>query len=139
MRDLYHNVLPEQVLSPVVSTATKTSSVIDLLGYNSLSVVFDLGLSADTLSSSLYWTLTLEDSPDNVTFTPVATTACNSGVNSVVVNTTSSDRQAYAIGYIGGNRYLKALATPTGSVSSGMPIGIIALLGKPAYTPVVTP
>jgi hypothetical protein len=139
MRDLYHNVLPAQVLSPVVSTATKTSSSIDLQGFNGLSVVFALGLSADTLSTSLYWTLSLQESNDNSTWTAVTATECNAGVNSIVVNGTTLDRQAYAIGYIGGSRYIQALATPTGSVSSGMPIGIVALKGVAAYRPVVTP
>jgi len=139
MRDLYHNVLAAQVLSPVVSTTTKTSSAIDLQGFSGLSVVFDLGLSADTLSNSLYWTLSLEEGNDNSSWTAVSATECNAGVNSITVNTTSSDRQAYAIGYIGNARYIKALATPTGSVSSGMPIGIVALKGISAYRPVVTP
>ena len=137
MRDLYHNVLATQVLNPINSTATKTSSTIDLQGYNALAVVFALGLSADTLSGSIYWTLTLQHSDDNSTYSAVATTDCNSGVNSVVVNGTTLDRQAYSIGYIGGKRYVQAVATPTGSTSSGMPIGVVALRGKAGYAPVV--
>ncbi|MDE3016060.1 MAG: hypothetical protein KGI29_03960 [Pseudomonadota bacterium] len=139
MRDLYHNVLATQVLAPVVSTAAKTSSTIDLQGFNSLSVVFDIGLSGDTLSSSLYWTLTLEDSPDGVTFTPVAAGAINADIASIVINAPSLDRTAYSLGYIGSQRYLQAVATPTGSVSLGVPIGIVALRGTPGYRPVVYP
>ena len=33
-------------------------------------------------------------------------------------------------------RYLRAVATPTGSHSSGTPIGIVALRGTPSYSPV---
>lgn len=143
MRDLYHNVLATQVLSPVVATTTKTSSTIDMQGYNSVSIVFAVGLSGDTLSGSLYWTLSLQDSPDNSTWTAVAATNISAGVDggtaTAVLNTTSSDRQVYSFGYIGGQRYIQAIATPTGSVSSGVPIGIVALRGTAGYKPVVYP
>ena len=143
MRDLYHNVLATQVLNPVVATSAKTSSTIDLQGYNAASVVFAVGLSGDTLSGSLYWTLSLQDSPDNSTWTAVPATALSAGVDggsaTAVLNTTSSDRQAYSFGYIGGQRYLQAVATPTGSVSAGVPIGIVALRGTAGYKPVVYP
>ena len=139
MRDLYHSVLTTQVLSPSVATSIKTSSSIDLQGYSSLSAVFALGLSGDTLSGSIYWTLTLQHSDDNATFSAVATTDCNAGVNSYVVNSSSLDRTAYSIGYIGAKRYLQAVATPTGTTSVGIPIGMIALRGKASYSPVVTP
>ena len=137
MRDIYHNVLATQVLSPVVSTTTKTSSTIDLQGHNGLSVVFALGLSADTLSVSLYWTLSLQHSDTDSGYSAVASTDCNSGVNSITVNGTTLDRQAYSLGYIGSKRYVQAVATPTGSVSSGMPIGIVALRGESTYKPVI--
>ena len=139
MRDLYHNVLPTQVLNPVVSTTAKTSSVIDLQGFNSASVLFALGLSADTLSVSLYWTLSLQHSDDGVSFSAVASTDCNAGVTSITVNAPSLDRTVYSIGYIGNKRYLQALATPTGSVTTGMPVGMLALRATPSYRPVFTP
>lgn len=139
MRDLYHNVLAAQVLNPINSTATKTSSTIDTQGFNALSVVFALGLSADTLSGSVYWTLTLQHSDDGSTFTPVAATDCSSGTYTIAVNATTADRQAYSIGYLGTKRYVQATATPTGSTPSGMPIGIVALKGSAGYRPVVTP
>src|SRR4051812_10153053 len=109
MRDLYHNILPVQVLNPVVSTATKTSSAIDLQGFNSASVLYSLGLSGDTLSVSLYWTLTLQHSDDNVTYAAVASSDCNAGVNSIAVNATTLDRTVYSLGYIGAKRYLQAI------------------------------
>jgi hypothetical protein len=139
MRDIYHNVLATNVLNPITSTATKTSTTIDTQGYNSASVVFSLGLSGDVLSGSLFWTLTLQHSDDNATYTACAAADCNSGTNSVVVNGTTLDRQAYSLGYLGTKRYVQALATPTGAVVSGMPIGIVALRTKASYSPVVTP
>lgn len=139
MRDLYHNVLATQVLNPATATSTKTSSTIDMQGYNSLAVVFALGQSGDTLSGSLYWTLSLQDSPDNVTYTPVPASAINSGSATIVLNATTADRQAYSFGYNGGQRYVQAVATPTGSIVSGVPIGIVALRDTAGYRPVVYP
>lgn len=144
MRDLYHNVLATQVLNPVTATTTKTSSTIDMQGYNSISVVFAIGQSGDTLSTSLYWTLSLQDSPDGSTWTAVTNTAyisagIDGGTANIVLNATGTDKQAYSIGYVGPQRYIQAVATPTGSISSGVPIGIVALRGTSGYRPVVYP
>lgn len=136
MRDLYHNVLATQVLHPVVSTATKTSSTIDLLGYNSANVVFAIGLAGDTLSGSVYWTLKLQHSDDDSSYSDTAAADISSGSATSVVNSMSLDETAYSFGYIGSKRYLKAVATPTGTHSNGTPIGIVALRGTPAYRPV---
>jgi hypothetical protein len=137
MRDIYHNILVSQHLSPVVSTTTKTSTSVDLQGYNSASVIFNLGLAADTLSGSVYWTLKLQHSDDDVTYTDLASADLNSPSLAVVVDSNSKDRTAYSFGYQGSKRYLKAVATPTGTHSSGTPIGIIALRGKAGYSPVI--
>lgn len=139
MRDLYHNVLATQVLSPVTATTAKTSSTIDLQGFNSVSVVFAVGQSGDALSGSLYWTLKLQHSDDDSSYSDAAATDINAGAATIVVNSPSLDEAAYSFGYIGGKRYLQAVATPTGSISSGVPIGIVALCGTAAYRPVVTP
>ena len=139
MRDLYHNVLATQVLSPATVTTAQTSSAIDMQGYNSASVVFAIGHSGDTLSGSLFWTLKLQHSDSSGSgYSDTATTDINAGVATIVIDgSTNADSAAYSFGYIGGKRYLKAVATPTGSVSSGVPVGIIALRGTPAYKPVV--
>ena len=139
MRDLYHNVLPTQVLNPVVATATQTSSAIDLQGFNSASVVFAIGTAGDTLSGSIYWTLKLQHCDDNSTYVDVAAADVNEAVTSIVVNSLSLDETAYNIGYIGSKRYVKGIATATGTHTNGTPLGIVALRGTAAYRPVVTP
>lgn len=137
MRDLYHNVLVSQHLNPVVATTTKTSTAIDLQGYNGASVVFAVGQAADTLSGSVYWTLKLQHSDDDSTYTDLAAGDLNSSSLTLVINSSSLDRTAYSFGYQGAKRYLKAVATPTGTHTNGTPIGIIALRGTAAYVPVV--
>lgn len=137
MRDIYHRVLVTQHLSPVVSTATKTSTAIDLQGYNGANVIFNIGQSGDTLSGSVYWTLKLQHSDDDSTYTDTATADLNSPSLTNVVNSSSLDRTAYSFGYQGNKRYLKAVATPTGTHTNGTPIAILALRGTPAYAPVI--
>ena len=136
MRDLLKNVLVTQHLNPVVSTTTKTSTAIDLQGYNSVTVVFSMGASGDTLSGSVYWTLKLQHSDDNSSYEDLASTDLLGGATSIVVDSSSEDETAYAFGYIGKRRYLKAVATPTGTHSTGTPLGMLALRGTPSYAPV---
>jgi len=139
MRDLYHNVLSTQVLNPAVSTTTKTSATIDLQGHNSASVLFSIGLSGDVLSGSIFWTLKLQHSDDDSSYSDLTAGDVSTGAVTVVVNSTSLDETVYGIGYIGNKRYLKGVATPSGTHTNGTPIGIIALRGNSAYRPVVTP
>ncbi len=137
MRDIYHNILVSQHLSPVVSSTTKTSTAIDLKGYNGAEVVFAIGQSGDTLSGSVYWTLKLQHSDDDSTYTDAVAADLNSSSLTVTVNSSSLDRTAYSFGYQGTKRYLKAVATPTGTHTNGTPIGIIALRSDASYVPVV--
>lgn len=137
MRDLYHRVLVTQHLSPVVSTATKTSTAIDLQGYNGANVIFSIGQSGDTLSGSVYWTLKLQHSDDDSTYADLAAADLNSPSLTSVVNSSSLDRTSYSFGYQGNKRYLKAVATPTGTHSNGTPIGVVALRGSASYAPVI--
>lgn len=140
MRDLYHNVLATQVLAPATATTAQTSSAIDMQGYNALSVVFNIGASGDTLSGSIYWTLKLEHSDSSGSgYADCAATDINAGAATIVIDgSTNLASSAYSFGYIGGKRYVKAVATPTG-VSTGAPIGVLALRGAAGYDPVVYP
>lgn len=136
MRDLFHNVLVTQHLSPINSTVTRTSTAIDLQGYNSACVVVAVGLSGDTLSGSVFWTLKIQHSDDDSVYTDVGASDLNGGSATVAVNSSSLDRTAYSFGYNGNKRYLKAVATPTGTHSVGTPIGMLALRGTAGYSPV---
>lgn len=137
MRDLYHNVLVSQHLNPINSTVTRTSTAIDLQGYNSASVVFAVGQSGDTLSGSVYWTLKLQHSDDDSIYTDLTTADLFNSSTTIVIDSPSEDRTSYVFGYIGNKRYLKGIATPTGTHSVGTPLGILATRGTPSYRPVV--
>ena len=137
MQDLYHNVLVQQALNPVNSTTTKTSSAIDLQGFDSASIVFAIGIAGDTLSGSIYWTLKLQHSDDDSVYVDVPLTSLFNSAATVVVDSLTKDETAYSFGYVGGKRYVKAVATPTGAHSVGTPIGVLALKGNPSVAPVI--
>lgn len=136
MKDIYSNVLVTQPALAATITSTRTSGSIDMQGFNSLSVVFVLGASGDALSGSIYWTLKLTHSDDNTTFTDVTAADLNAGTATVVVNSTSLDEAVYNFGYNGNKRYVRAVATHTGTHSSGTPMAVLALRGAPGYAPV---
>lgn len=137
MKDLYHNIKVQQALNPQNSTSTKTSDAIDLQGFNAASVVFAVGASADSLSGSIYWTLKLQHSDsENSNYEDVATADLLNDAATVVIDSASEDDAAYSFGYVGNKRYLKGVATPTGSHSSGTPLAILALKGEAGLNPV---
>lgn len=136
MRDLYRNILVTQHLSPVNSTSTKTSTTVDLQGYESANVLVSVGLAGDTLSGSLYWTLKLTHSDDDSSYSDVVLAELTNSAATVTVDSSAKDRTVYGFGYVGGKRYLRAVATPTGSHSTGTPLAMIALRGTASYRPV---
>lgn len=137
MKDLYHNVAVSQVLDPATVTSTQTSAAIDLRGYDSLSVAFALGQSGDTLSGSVYWTLKLQDSDDDASYSDVAASGVLNTAATITVDDAAEDSAVYTIGYTGGKRYVKAVATATGTHSNGTPMAIVALRGTPSLAPVL--
>lgn len=136
MRDLYRNILVTQHVNPATKNTTTTSTTIDLQGYNSVNILFAIGQSGDTLSGSLYWTLKLTHSDDDSSYSDVPLADLNNTAATVVVDSSAKDRTVYGFGYEGAKRYLRAVATPTGTHTSGTPMGVIALRGTPAYSPV---
>lgn len=135
MRDLFHNISVTQALIPAVATTDKTSSAIDMQGFNSLAVIFNIGDSGDTLSGSVFWTLKLQESDDNSQYTDVAASDLHNASATVVIDAPTEDSTAVTFGYKGNKRYVKALAVKTGTHSNGTPIGIIAVRGNASLNP----
>lgn len=136
MRDLAHNIKVEQVAAPAVATANITSSAIDISGGNSLAVLFAIGASGDTLSGSIYWTLKLtECDTESGSYTDVNAVDMHGGIGTVVIDAPSEDETVVKLGYKGSKRYVKAVATKTGTHTNGTIIGIVAVKGHLADAP----
>lgn len=136
-REMVSDVKFATAIVPAVATATVTSAEIDLQGFDSATVLFDIGNSGDTLSGSVYWTLTLTESDTSGgTFTTVAAADIVGGVASHLIDAPAEDSVVVAFGYTGSKRYIKGVATKTGTHSNGTPIGIASALGHASNAPV---
>jgi hypothetical protein len=138
-REIVSELKITQIFVPAVRTAATTSDVVDTAGYNSATLVAHMGNSGDTLSGSLYWTLTVTESDTSGgSYTAVAATDLVglSGAASYVIDAPAEDSLDVKIGYIGSKRYVKLVATPTGSHSTGTPIGMSSILGGASNAPV---
>jgi hypothetical protein len=136
MRDLFNNIAVQQATSPATATNTVTSATIDMQGYNSLAVLFAIGNSGDTLSGSQLWTLKLQHSDIDGSFADVTAADLLGGMTTVVIDDPAKDDTVVKFGYIGSKRYLKAVATKTGTHTNGTPIGILAVKGNANLSPV---
>lgn len=137
MKDLFHDVLVSQHVAPVVATTTKTSTAIDLQGYQSAMISVALGQSGDTLSGTVLWTLRVEHSSDNLSYTSVTASDMIDGKSSVVVDAPSEDETIISFGYIGSKRFVRAVATPTGTHTNGTPLAVIAMRANASLAPVI--
>jgi hypothetical protein len=115
-------------LSAVARAASANGTGVDLQNYNA-AVVCVIPVS---------WTdgthaITIQDSPDNVTFTNVAAILLDgtpptitAGGSQVTTNT--------RVGYLGAQRYLRAVQTVSGA-TTGAVIGVHVLRGQPRKMP----
>lgn len=122
LRDL-DNLLAVPVKS--IDVGAKTDGTVngasaDLKGYHSAIVFID----ADAWTDGTH-TITLEDSPDNSTWTAV------SGADSVVIDGAADDDQAYKIPYNGFERYVRPVIV-TASSTTGAIIGASIVRGHKA-------
>lgn len=142
-RSQIENLKIAQVFVTATRTADTTSDVIDTRGYDSAMAVFDIGNSGDTLSGTLYWTLSLtecETSDGSYTAVAAADIQVEGGTfgttSTLVIDAPGEDSRTVKMAYLGSKRYFKAVATKTGSHSSGTPIGIISILSDANLLPV---
>lgn len=136
-KDSQSSIVVKSALVPIVgnNTTEGTGLTVDTLGYESVTFGIYIGVSGDTLSGSVYITPSLEDSPDNSTWTAVAAgNLINSGL--AVVDDAAEDAVMQEVGYKGEKRYVRCLLTFTGTHTNGCPIAAVAVLGHARHMPV---
>ena len=72
MKDLTNSISPAVSLAAAVRSAAANGTGVDLQGYESATVLVDVGAEGDTLSSSVHFEISLEESDDDSTYTDVA-------------------------------------------------------------------
>ena len=140
MRDLYNNLLAvKSILSIVGNNDTEGKGVgVDLQGFEGALAVFNIGVSGDTLSSSVYLTLKIQHSDDDVDGNYVDVPDGDyQGSQGLVIDAAAEDEVIVQIGYIGAKRWLRAKIIFTGTHTNGTPIGAVIVKGYPRHAPVV--
>lgn len=96
-------------------TATVTSSLVDMQGYNALDIAFLNGTITDA-GAAAGFTIKLQeaDVTTGTSFTDVATAdAVNGTVTTSTTVDTDDDKLTAVLGYVGNKRYVRASATGT--------------------------
>ena len=135
-------------------TATRTSQILDLQGFDSVAIIFDIGALTGSDATTNYLSLKLQESDTIVgaSFTDVATTNTNIPLGGIVgdyprngspvaiigTGSTTLPSNSYKLGYIGTKRYIRAVITVTGTISAGV-ASITAILERGNYAPPTAP
>jgi hypothetical protein len=145
MHNIINNIGITQVLSPqTIQASALNSGAIDTQGAEALAVVVLVGAIADTLDASHRIDVKIEHADDDGTGAAGSYSACAdadvlnfTGLSSGIFKSVAAagdKSKRYAIGYIGGKRFVKVTATPV-SVTTGGPVAMLALKGNFSQLP----
>jgi len=144
MRDLSNNLVIDNSLINAVKTAAANGTGVDLQGYESALAVVSVGAEGDTLSSSIYFEVSLEHSDDNSTYTDcvqadiVDGTIAAGGIWLKLDGTTDGNPDTaggqWQVGYVGGKRYVRLVLAKTGTHSNGTPISGVIVKGNARHS-----
>ena len=139
MRDLSNNINPAVSIINAVKTAAGNGTGVDLQGYESATILVDVGAEGDTLSSNVYFEISLEHSDDDSTYTDCAQadiidgTISAGGIWLKLDGTANGNPDSaggiFRVGYVGGKRYVRVVLAKTGTHSNGTPIGAMVVRG----------
>lgn len=128
---VYTNVTARASLHPQARTATANGSSVDRnVGadmHRTAMVVVHTGTMTDGTH-----TISVEDSPDDTTFTAVADQYLQGTEPAIVA---ADDNKLFFVGYIGEKRYLRVVTTVASATTGGI-YGAAILLGEPRRGPV---
>ncbi len=139
MRDLSNNINPAVSIINAVKTAAGNGTGVDLQGYESATILVDVGAEGDTLASDKYFEISLEHSDDDSTYTDCAQadiidgTISAGGIWLKLDGTANGNPDSaggiFRVGYVGGKRYVRVVLAKTGTHSNGTPIGAMVVRG----------
>jgi len=144
MKDLSNNIVPVVSLAAATRTAAANGTGVDLQGYESATVLVDVGAEGDTLSGSVYFEVSLEESDDDSTYTDVAQasivdgTIAAGGIFLKLDGTTGGNPDSaggiFRVGYVGNSRYIRVVLAKTGTHSNGTPLGAMVVKGHARHS-----
>lgn len=128
MKDLYNHVGAVNSIAPATHTASATGAGIDLQGFEGAVVMVAVGTWTDGSH-----TFEVQESGDNSTFAAVADADLQG--SEPVVDGADDDATVYKIGYLGTKRYVRVVATVSGT-TTGAVYGASVLKGYARKQPV---
>jgi hypothetical protein len=137
MRDMSNNVHLQPAFAPkaaVTDNTAQVSSVCTTTGFDSITLAFITGTNADADAT---FTLLIEDSPDNSTYTAVADAYLN-GTEVLGSYDFADDGECRKIGYTGNQKYVRATITPANNTGN-MFVGGMWVCGKASRAPTANP
>lgn len=128
-------------LAPILANDTPegTGVGVDRYGYGDVLMVALQGISGDTLSGSLKWTITFEESDDNASFSTIAAADIEGGYATWTIDAAAEDPTNIVRLYRGTKRYVRIKWTATGTHTNGTPLAGFVILGRPNKIPVTQP
>ena len=142
MRDLHNNIKVVDVVSPAVYSDDNTPVTIDRQGFESVEIIFSVGVGGITFTGTNKIEMKLTDSPDDSTYTAVTADDLlgvdTVGAGGIVESFVAAHAAAtvHKVGYVGGERYIQLLADFGGTHAAGTAISAVAVLSNPASAPV---
>jgi hypothetical protein len=144
MKDLSNNIVPVVSLAAATRTAAANGTGVDLQGYESATVLVDVGAEGDTLSGSVYFEVSLEESDDDSTYTDVAQASIVDGtiaaggiflkLDGTANGNPDSTGGIFRVGYVGNSRYIRVVLAKTGTHSNGTPLGAMVVKGHARHS-----
>lgn len=130
---LYNSTLVRTSLLPSARTATANGTSVDrstpeLSNFRTAMLIVHAGTVTDGTHD-----ITLEESDNNSDWTAVADADLQGSAISV---TSANDEAVYELGYLGHARYLRAVATVSGSPATGGVYGATIAMSEARRTPV---
>lgn len=135
MRSDISNTKATKAFAYASRTATGNGEIIDTRGYGALTFVVQLA-TVTTADSSNYFTLTLQHGDDSGLSDGATVTAATGllGTNLVINDATTQSDFIGMMGYAGNKRYVRLVATETGTSSAAF--SAVAVQTLPHVAPV---
>lgn len=137
MRDMMNHIHLQPAFAPkaaVTDDTAQVSSVCTMTGYGSVTLAMITGTDADADAT---FTVLIEDSPDNSTYTAVDD-AYLVGTEALAGYTFADDGECRKIGYTGNQPYVRATVTPANNTGN-MFLGGVWILAHPSRQPTANP
>jgi len=135
MRDNLNNAKVSKAFAYASRTASANGEIIDTRGFDSLTFVIQLA-TVTTADATNFFTFTLQHGDDSGLSDAATVTAATGllGSNLVVNDSTTQSDMIGMMGYAGGKRYVRLVATETLTASAAF--SAVAVQGLPHVAPV---